>query len=437
MEIERSDINTASDTAGNPVQALVRIAVVVVAAAIYFIRMPGVFTNPQFWGEDGGLFFAQSLTDGWVSVLYPGAGYLTLITRAISNLARYFGAAPAPAIYNYSAVAIALASVWVLTSPRLDLPYKPIAALAVVVTPMGFEVLGGLANTQWILPVVVAAIILMRPHDKSTILYVEAIFVFFVSLTGPFSVFLAPLTFALAFFSDDYARRRRLKLFGAVLSLGAVIQISSMITVEGGVFYPWSLSAMPYPWYLWITLPVERPLQIFGGSVTNWFLPNWKGAAAALVVGATFVALTVLSPRRISLAFLLALGFAITLSGMLKYRELLPLLMAPGNQRYFYAQSVFVVFIVLALPQTKFWRSAIAATVILTEIASIKTWAKTEKITEDLHWAIYATAIDHGGIPDPIPINPNSWTVDLKKRTDCCFVFEKQLRKLLSGNSSK
>ena len=95
-------------------KVLVRIVVVVVATAIYFIRMPGVFINPQFWGEDGGLFFAQSLTDGWISVLYPGAGYLTLITRAIANLARYFGAMSAPAIYNYAAAAIALASVWVL-----------------------------------------------------------------------------------------------------------------------------------------------------------------------------------------------------------------------------------------------------------------------------------------------------------------------------------
>ena len=320
------------------------------------------------------------------------------------------------------------------TSPRLDLPYKPIAALAVVATPMGFEVLGGLANTQWILPIVVAAIILMRSHDKNSVLYVEAVFIFLVSITGPFSIFLAPLTFALALLSDDYARRKRLKFFGTVLSLGAVIQMSSMITVEGGAFYPWSLPAMPYPWHLWITLPVERPLQIFGGWVTDFFLPNWKGATAAFFIGATFVTLIALSPRRIFLAFFLSVGFAITLSGMLKYRELLPLLMTPGNQRYFYAQSVFIIFIVLALPQTTFWRSALAATVVLAEIASIKTWAKTEKITEDLHWSAYAIAIDRGVTPDPIPINPNGWTVDLKKRSDCCFVFEKQLRKLLSAN---
>ena len=129
---------------------------------------------------------------------------------------------------------------------------------------MGFEVLGGLANAQWILPVAVAAIVLMRPHGNNSMLYIEAIFIFCVSITGPFSIFLAPLTFALAFFFNDYARRKRLKLFGAVLLLGAVIQISSMVTVEGGAFYPVLCSAMPYSWYLWITLPVERPLQMLG-----------------------------------------------------------------------------------------------------------------------------------------------------------------------------
>ena len=54
-------INASSDAAGDRVKVLVRIAVVVVATAIYFIRMPGVFINPQFWGEDGGLFFGNHL----------------------------------------------------------------------------------------------------------------------------------------------------------------------------------------------------------------------------------------------------------------------------------------------------------------------------------------------------------------------------------------
>ena len=67
--------------------------------------------------------------------------------------------------------------------------------------------------------------------------------------------------------------------------------------------------------------PGRTTVANVGESVTDFFLPNWKGATAALVVGATFVALTVLSPRRVYLAFLLSLGFAIALSGMLKYRR--------------------------------------------------------------------------------------------------------------------
>jgi hypothetical protein len=434
MEPDLAQMNSLNGFPDNWVRPIVRITVVIAAAAIYYIRMPRVFTSPQFWGEDGGLFYAQSVTNGWISALYPGAGYLTLITRAIANLARYFGAAPAPTIYNYSAIAIALVSVWILTSPRIDLPYKSVAALAIVATPMGFEVLGSLANTQWILPVTVAAIVLMRPHDKNFILYIEAIFIFFASVTGPFSIFLAPLIIALTYFSHDRTSRERLKLFGVLLSIGALVQILSMISVEGGAFNPWGLPPMPHSQYLWITLPIERSLQIFGGWVTNFFAPTWKGATAALIAGSIVLALVVYSPKRISLGFLLLLGLAIAFSGMLKYREQLPLLTAPGNQRYFYALSVFAVIITLALPQKHFWRGAIAASILLAEAASIKAWARTEKIVQDLHWENYANAIDRGEIPAPIPISPNGWTVDLKTRTDCCIVFEKQLKKLLSGN---
>ena len=51
-----------------------RIATVLVALLIIYVRMPENFTRPQFWAEDGAVFFRLAHEIGARGLLTPVAG---------------------------------------------------------------------------------------------------------------------------------------------------------------------------------------------------------------------------------------------------------------------------------------------------------------------------------------------------------------------------
>jgi hypothetical protein len=139
----------------------VRAGVVVAALAIIYWRIPSDLTNPQFWAEDG-LIFLLSYQLGWQVLTTPLAGYL-LAVPCLTVFAASFFPELAPTICNYTAVLLTLLVAWLATSPRFDMPHKPLLVLAVVSVPAGFEVLGNITNVQWILPIGAFILLFLRP----------------------------------------------------------------------------------------------------------------------------------------------------------------------------------------------------------------------------------------------------------------------------------
>jgi hypothetical protein len=95
-----------------------------------------------------------------------------VLQRLIAVFAAYFPPAFATTILNFSAFALTLFIVWLATSPRFDIPFRPLIALAIVVVPMGFEALGTAADKQWIAPIGVFILLFLRPHASRLILVV-------------------------------------------------------------------------------------------------------------------------------------------------------------------------------------------------------------------------------------------------------------------------
>jgi hypothetical protein len=60
--------------------------VLLLCLIILFYREPDGFLNPQFWAEDGVIFFTQNLTFGLSAFWKPYAGYLHLTPRIIAYL---------------------------------------------------------------------------------------------------------------------------------------------------------------------------------------------------------------------------------------------------------------------------------------------------------------------------------------------------------------
>jgi hypothetical protein len=383
-------------------QVAVRGVVVLLALAIIWLRTPSTFTLPQFWGEDV-YFFAMSRERGWAVLLQTLAGYHLTIQFLVGIFGSYFPPYWAPAIYNYSAVLLTLLVVWLVTSPRLDMPRKPLMALAVVIVPMGYEEIGTITNIQWILPIGAFALLFMRRASSNLVLLGEAIFLGLTSVSGPFSIFLTPIFLWRTLAVSDPAERRRLLVLSAVAGAGALVQVHALLTSPSLIFEP-----SPYHWTLWLTLPFKQIGTVFG-PVANIF-EGVGGFVSAALCTVLIAALALRRPFRDQKIAMIAFAAAIAFGGMWKFHVALGTQILA--QRYFYCGSIFLIWFICCLSAERGLRAPLTALVIATEILLLPAIAGTPRIGHDYEWREWARFID-SGIPVNIPTAPESWYLDL------------------------
>ena len=137
-------------------------------AALIVARRPDAVTRPQFWAEDGYVFFYQNLTLGFpraLATFYQGFPYLA--QRLIAFLGGLVPLAHAPAVYTGSAIALTalgLASFslpgfrHLVASDGLRILFGVLALCA----PFDQEVLGTPTNVSWFIAVWLSLLTLMR-----------------------------------------------------------------------------------------------------------------------------------------------------------------------------------------------------------------------------------------------------------------------------------
>ena len=250
-----------------------RLLVIFLALAIIFIRMPIVFLHPAFWAEDGPLYFQLSYLDRWSSITTDRtAGYLTFFQWLVGSFSTYFPVSMAPAIFTAVATALTLVVVWLVTSPRLPLPAKPLLALTVVTIPAGYELLGALGNSQWIFPIGAFSILLMRPSKNRFVSFAEAAFVSIFSITGPFSLLLLPVCgLQIILGRDGSAGKLRMLILSGIIAAGATIEGIYILRNLVAALTP-DLESIPSSWQLWLVLPIARITFPIGHHVlrTAW-----------------------------------------------------------------------------------------------------------------------------------------------------------------------
>lgn len=391
---------------------LSRLVVVLIALGILYVRMPNTFSNPQFWGEDVDFFF-QAHSRGWAALTIPMAGYFVTVQRLVALFANYLDPTIAPAIYNYAAIALTLAVVFLITSPRLDMPGKPLLALAVVVVPMGYEELGTITNIQWILPFGAFAILFMRPSRSAIVLPTEGAFLALMAVSGPFSIFFVPLFLWRVIALWNTPHRRRLIALTIVVGLGALAQLLSIVT-HGEATDP--VPPAPYSWMLWANLPLSKFMTTFGSM--DRFPLGIGGVVLGILFAAAAIALACRAPYRTQKLFMLGLGLIIALSGMYKWRSALGTQL--DAQRYFYSGSVFSLWFICCLANRPVTRFASLAFVALVEVTLLPKVAHTPRIVADLEWPAWARHLS-SGLPIVIPTSPTGFYVGLPAATDGPF----------------
>jgi hypothetical protein len=282
------------------------------------------------------------------------------------------------------------------------MPAKPLLALAIVLVPMGYEELGTITNIQWILPIGAFALLFMRPSPLKAVLLIEAIFIAMMSVSGPFSIFLVPLSIWRGIESLGDARRRLLML-GAVNAIGATIQILVIVSQQIG-----SPEAIPYSWTLWFDLPFSQIMTTFGPA--SRLFHGVEGVIFASVLLAVAIALAFLRPYRTQKAAMIFFAVCIAVGGMLKFRSDLGTQFAAT--RYFYAGSVFTLWFICCLSDQRYTRAALTAFVALTELLLIRAVAATPRDAEDRRWPVWASQIN-SGLPVTIPTSPGGFYVDM------------------------
>lgn len=199
-----------------------------VALLIFISRKPEQWFNPQFWGEDGQVFFTEAVSLGTKSLIEPYAGYFHLVPRVVALVASAMPWEHLPAIYML--VAALGASAVVARVALADLP--PLArltgALAMVVVPHSGEVFLNLTNLHWLLgPLLVVNLLEAAPTSRWHALR-RALEVALAGLSGPMVLCFAP--FAALWLAGQ--RRERLAWWlGAAWGLALGVQL--MLVLAG------------------------------------------------------------------------------------------------------------------------------------------------------------------------------------------------------------
>ena len=163
--------------------------------ALLCLKAPDAVLNPQFWAEDGSIFYGQQFASKSPLLFTPYAGYLHFIPRLIAWLASGVDPQRVPLVYNTSAVLADAACIAYAAGRMSPLFGLPIALGAFFLTPTVGDIFSTITNIQWIAQFALVFGVfetrLTRRYRLGDIFAAGLILA--IALTGPFSVILAAL----------------------------------------------------------------------------------------------------------------------------------------------------------------------------------------------------------------------------------------------------
>jgi hypothetical protein len=378
--------------------------VLLACAGILYARKPDMFQRPQFWAEDGGLFFLQACMRGWSSIFEPYAGYFHFLPRLVALIAEAFDPARAPGIYVGCSLLLTL---WVSARTLSErFPIRPAiaCALAVVLVPDAFEVLLSVANLQWILAAGLVAVLISDDPATPAQKIHDVVAVAAVGLTGPFSTLFAPI-FVLRFLA------RRSVWSGIIGALAVTAGTIQLICVLGhpAVIPPGATVEILHG-------AIAIGSRLAGSLLLGKWVPNPPGIFAGLVLAAISLAGTgwlVMRAGAVRLQRIWAgLAFiAVLAASLYRCRFVLPGLTLIGfGARYFFPLQMLLVWLLISVFQSKLRGHRMAAGSIIAIMLIANLPRLRYGALPDLHWSDYAAKI-RAGEKVLVPINPAGWTI--------------------------
>jgi len=326
-------------------------------AALLLLRKPGSLLHPQFWAEDGTLFFQEAFNHGFLlTILQPASGYLHSFPRLVAGLALLFPMEQAPLVFNLAAFAIQLIPALYLLSPRMtriipSFSARVIAALLYISLPASYETHVNLTNSHWHLTLMAVCIMVATPATDARVRALETFMVTLFSLTGPFSILFLPLVAPRLLGVLKGAQPARSQTVSVVIAAGAVLQLgfavtSARISASVAQFGPLSLQEM-------LTVVSMHTFfnAIFGINGFTGFYRTLPPIAYGLGLGALAFLIFIAARDRVKplLILLYLAALSIALSFMFPLNDLRIWLHPQAGPRYFLFACIFIHFAILHL----------------------------------------------------------------------------------------
>ena len=326
---------------GPPATYPVRAACCTAAAAllVLFLRRPESFLNPQLFAEDSRVFFLDAARNPWGSLTAPYAGYMHLFARLVAALCSHLDMLLIPAAYFAVSIAAVAALVLALFSRRVDLPHPWLFALGVVLVPHTGEVFDNLTNLQWITALGLVVLLLARDPASPAQWAVDFAYAAVISLSGVFSIVLAPL----------FAARAAVRRTGASIGLACLVLAGAAIQANEVIHFPFPTAPNDTTPLLALATFGQRVwLGLFLTPALANASPLPARAAAGVLGLALLAALCVGTGGARAARILAAACLLLVAAAIYRYRGEILILDTVGNgDRYFFVPKVCAIWILL------------------------------------------------------------------------------------------
>lgn len=193
-------------------------------------RRPDALFNPQFFGEDGPIWYRDAYVSGWFSALFhPQNGYFQTLPRLAAALAQLVPLRFAPLVMNLVGITFQVLPVNILLSSRCanwgPLYVRGLMAVTYIALPNTRELDASVEEGQWHLALLACLVVLAsRPNTRGWRIFDISIVVL-SGFSGPFGLMLLPISLV-----RGYLRRERWFLtLSAALTLPVCVQVAALI----------------------------------------------------------------------------------------------------------------------------------------------------------------------------------------------------------------
>jgi hypothetical protein len=354
-----------------------QVVVFLAALVAIFSRLPGTLLHPQFFAEDGWVWYQQAYNLHWFRSLgITQAGYLQTLPRLVAGVTLLFPMQWAPLVMNLAGAVVQALPVTALLSRRCTpwgpLPVRMLMGVIYVAIPNAPEVHIVLTNAMWHLAVLQALLAFSVPPFGWRGRVSDLILFAVGSVSGPFSMLLLPPVAAYY-----WIRRQRWTLvILSIMSLGVSIQIFSLVhsvrhsttvplgatpvsllrIVAGRVFFDSMLGSGDS----YLSIPLLTLLAVAGFVVVAW---GWQSAPL---------------PGRLYAAFaIIALAASLRDPLLPGNRPRWEVLAAVAGIRYWFLPSLMFLWLAAWAAcggRTRIVRCTGGAVLLLTMIGVIRKW---------------------------------------------------------------